>query len=89
MYPVLRRKDHRKPPEILSVDEVQTLLDAITSPTVRAVCMVMCGAGLRVSEACNLIFDDVDSKRGVLRVREGKGGHGRLLHPRPAATMRA
>ncbi len=77
MYPVLRRKEHRTPPEIFRVDEVQTLLEAITSPTVRAVRMVMYGPGLRVSEACRLIFDDVDGKRGVLRVREGKGGHGR------------
>ena len=75
--PALRGRVQRTVPEVLARSEAQQLLAAITSPKVRTVCMVMYGSGLRVSEACNLCFVDVDSQRGVLRVREGKGGHDR------------
>ncbi|MGH7336569.1 MAG: tyrosine-type recombinase/integrase, partial [Myxococcota bacterium] len=77
MSPIPRRKRHRTMPEILSVAEVGQLLAAITSLTGRTIAMVMYGSGLRVSEACALRVDDVDSARDVLRVREGKGGHDR------------
>lgn len=91
MLPVIRRKDRRKVPQILSVDEVDMLLRAIVSPIVRAVCMVMYGSGLRVSEACRLQVHDIDSRRGVLRVRNGKGGHDRysILGPRLLGELRA
>lgn len=90
MSPIPRRKQTRSVPEILSVSEVKQLFAVIHSPCMRAVSMVMYGSGLRVSEACALRMDDIDTKRDVLRVREGKGGHDRyaLLGERLLGELR-
>ena len=38
------------------------------------------GAGLRVSEVADLKTDDIDSKRMLIRIEEGKGRSFLLLH---------
>jgi integrase/recombinase XerD len=77
-------------PVVLSAQEVVRLLDAL-SPLHRTVAMLCYGAGLRVSEAVSLRAGDIDSERGVLRVRDGKGGKTRevLLCPRLLEALRA
>lgn len=77
MASVVRPRVKRKMPVVLSGTEVQALLDALGSHRVRAICQVMYGSGLRVSEACRLRPCDIDARRGVLHVRDGKGGHER------------
>ena len=69
----------RLSPVILSGGEVEALFEALASPKYRALYMSMYGAGLRVREACALRIDDVDSKRGLLHVDNGKGGHSRSV----------
>jgi len=71
------RRTRRKLPIILSGTEVQRLLDAIRSPKYRVIGMVQYAAGLRISEACRLQPQDIDSKRMVIHVRNGKGGRDR------------
>lgn len=61
-------------PIILSGTEVQALLAACRTPTHRAFVMTLYAAGLRVGEACALRICDVDSKRMVLRIADGKAG---------------
>ena len=53
------------------------------SPVYRTLLFCAYGAGLRVSEACNLCVGDLDSKRMVILVRNGKGGRDRyaMLSP--------
>jgi site-specific recombinase XerD len=68
----------KKLPEVLSGSEVERLLGAITSLKYRAIVMTTYGAGLRISETCGLMVDDIDSERMVLRIRQGKGGEGRV-----------
>jgi integrase/recombinase XerC len=55
----------------------------------RAVCEVLYGAGLRVSELCDLNLDSVDYTQGLLRV-VGKGNKERVvpLHDRGVAALR-
>lgn len=60
-------------PVVLSHDEVRRLLDATTSLKHRAIVMALYGAGLRVSEACNLTIANIDSARMMLHIRDGKG----------------
>ena len=71
---IKRARERRKVPMVLSGTEVHQLLRAIGSPTHRAMVAVMYGAGLRVSEMCHLRIQDIDSKRMLLRVVEGKTG---------------
>lgn len=39
----------------------------------------MLDAGLRVAEACALLWDDVDMRAGQIRVRQGKGDRDRVV----------
>jgi integrase/recombinase XerD len=68
-----------KLPDILSGSEVVRLLDAIESTKIRAVVMTTYGAGLRISEVCALHVTDIDSRRMVIKVREGKGRRDRYV----------
>ena len=58
-------------PEILSLDEVARFFEHVHSMRQRALLMTAYAAGLRVSEACNLRIDDIDSSRMVIHVRGG------------------
>ncbi len=73
--PVRRKKV--KLPVVLSGTEVQALLDAVHGPKYRAIIMAQYAGGLRISEACRLRPEDIDSKRMVIHVRAGKGGRDR------------
>lgn len=66
-------------PDVLSGSEVEQLLDAIMSPKHRTILSVAYGAGLRISEACRLSCQDVDSERMALHVRQGKGRKDRYV----------
>ncbi|MGH8701386.1 MAG: tyrosine-type recombinase/integrase [Burkholderiales bacterium] len=69
--------------DIPSPTEVAAVLSELTSPGYRTLLFCAYGAGLRVSEACRLCVGDIDSKRMVLIVRNGKGGRDRyaMLSP--------
>ena len=77
-------------PEILSLDEVARFFEHVRSIRQRALLMTAYAAGLRVSEACNLRVDDIDSSRMVIHVRGGKGARDRyvMLSPRLLDTLR-
>ena len=65
-------RHQRRLPEVLSGTDVARLLQAARSLKYRAVLETMYAGGLRISEACSLRVQDIDSKRGMIRVR-GKG----------------
>jgi len=66
-------------PVILSRDEVRQLFAFPHRIKTRALLMTMYGAGLRVSELVNLKIADIDSKRMVIRVKQGKGQKDRYV----------
>lgn len=69
--------------DIPSPSEVAAVLSELTSPVYRTLLFCAYGAGLRVGEACHLCVGDIDSKRMVIVVRNGKGGRDRyaMLSP--------
>ncbi len=69
----------KKLPVVLSGSEVDGLLSAIHSLEYRAVLMTAYGGGLRISEACGLHPEDIDSRRMLVRIRHGKGDHERYV----------
>ncbi len=73
--PVRRKKV--KLPVILSGTEVEALLNAVRADKYRAILMAQDAGGLRISEACRLRPEDIDSKRMLLHIRAGKGGRDR------------
>jgi len=66
-------------PDILSADEVRRLLEAVHPPKHRAVLLAAYGAGMRIGEACALLTSDIDSQRGLIHIREGKGKRDRFV----------
>jgi integrase/recombinase XerD len=71
---LVRIKQMRKLPVVLSRDEIARLLGATTCLKHQAALSVAYGAGLRVAEVSMLKVRDVDSERMLLRVERGKGG---------------
>src|SRR5271154_4333361 len=73
----------RKLPVVLSPEEVARFLDAAPGLKYKAALSVAYGAGLRVSEVTALKVSDIDSKRMMLRIEQGKGGKDRhaMLSP--------
>jgi site-specific recombinase XerD len=68
-----KMKTPKKLPVILTFEEIQRLLDAITNVRHKAAVMLLYSAGLRLSECVSLKVTDIDSKRMQIWVREGKG----------------
>jgi integrase/recombinase XerD len=62
----------RKLPVVLSPEEVARFLDAAPELKYKAALSVAYGAGLRVSEVVALKVSDIDSKRMVIRIEQGK-----------------
>ena len=63
----------RKLPVVLSPEEVARLLNAAPGLKYKAALSVAYGAGLRAAEVVSLKVGDIDSKRMVIRVEQGKG----------------
>jgi site-specific recombinase XerD len=70
-------KRHRKLPEILTPDEVARLIDSASNLYHRTMLMTLYSTGMRRAEMCRLKVSDVDSKRMVIHIRQGKGGRDR------------
>jgi integrase/recombinase XerD len=77
-------KKQRRLPTVLSLEEVCQLIDAAGNLQQRAVLMILYGTGMRRAEASQLKVTDVDSRRMIIRVECGKGGHDRDLPLSPA-----
>jgi integrase/recombinase XerD len=81
----------RKLPVVLSPEEVARLLNAAPGLKYKAALSVAYGAGLRASEVVSLKIGDIDSKRMVIRVEQGKGRKDRyvMLSPHLLELLRA
>jgi len=69
----------RRLPVILSTEEVNALLSAVEPLLHKAVIMTAYGIGLRICEACALQVKDIDGKRGLIHVRDGKRARDRYV----------
>jgi integrase len=66
------RRQPRKLPVVLSVEDVSDLLEAAPGPGLkyRAALSISYGAGLRASEVCGLKLGDIDSDRMLIHVEQ-------------------
>jgi integrase/recombinase XerD len=75
-----RPKSVKKLPVVLSMEEVAQFFGVVRNPKHRALLMTIYAGGLRVSEAVSLRVTDIDSKRMLIRVRQGKGRKDRYVN---------
>jgi integrase/recombinase XerD len=78
-------------PVVLSPEEVARFFAHVPSVKYRAVLMLCYGAGLRIGEAIAVRVSDIDSKRMVIRIEQGKGRKDRyvMLSPRLREVLRS
>jgi integrase/recombinase XerD len=70
-------KTPRKLPTVLSPEEVRRMIDGTTNLMHRTLLMVLYGTGMRRTELSLLKVTDIDSKRMVIHIRQGKGARDR------------
>ena len=80
----------RKIPVVLDPEEVAHFLEATPGPKYKAAFAAAYGAGLRVSEVASLKVSDIDSRRMMIRVEQGKGRKDRhaMLSPQLLELLR-
>lgn len=80
----LEERSQRRQPRILSFEE-QVKLEAVASPQLRTLIVLLTETGLRVGrEALRLTWDDVDLVEGLIHVRDSKTLAGRRIVPMSA-----
>jgi integrase/recombinase XerD len=86
-------REPRKLPVVLSPEEVARLLEAAPGPGLKykAALSAAYACGLRVSEVVALKVSDIDSKRMLIRIEQGKGRKDRyvMLSPHLLELLRA
>ena len=64
-------------PVVLDLSEVEALFAVTENIKHKAILMIIYSSGLRISEAAKLKITDIDSKRMMVRVQQGKGSKDR------------
>jgi integrase/recombinase XerD len=72
-YKISRPRRERLLPEVLSEEEVQWLMNAVSNLKHKCILMTIYSGGLRLGEVVRLSVADIDSKRMLVFVRGGKG----------------
>jgi len=80
----------RRIPKVISPEEVAQLIDAASNLQARTILMTLYSTGMRRGELVRLQVEDIDSKRMVVHIRQGKGGKDRdvPLCPKLLETLR-
>ena len=77
-------------PDVLTVDEVRRLIDAVRTPHNKTYLWTVYSLGLRLTEGLHLEVGDIDGQRMMVHVHRGKGAKDRYvpLPPRTLAMLR-
>lgn len=82
----LRIPRHKTLPDVLTIDEVHRILDAVRTPHNKAFLWTVYSLGLRLQEGLALQIGDIDGARMLVHVHRGKGAKDRYV-PLPASTL--
>ena len=72
-FDINRPKREKKLPSVLNASEVFKIIESVDNLKHKAIIMLIYSAGLRVSEAANLMIADIDSKRKLIHIKGAKG----------------
>jgi len=82
----LRVPRQRPLPDVLTIDEVRRLIDAVRTPRIKAFFWTVYSLGLRLQEGLHLQVRAIDSQRMLVHVHRGKGAKDRYV-PLPQRTL--
>lgn len=74
---IKRPRKNRHLPEILSLEEISRMVQVTGNLKHKAILAVLYSSGIRREELLNLKIRDVDSKRMLIRISNGKGNRSR------------
>jgi site-specific recombinase XerD len=77
-YSIERPRKHESLPKVISLEEVQLLINNTNDIKHKCIVSLLYSAGLRRNELLNLKLEDIDSKRMVINIKNGKGNKDRL-----------
>ena len=86
VFNLIRPKKRVKLPVVLALEEVRHLISMVLNPVARMALSMIFSCGLRLSEGLHLRVEDIDGRRMLVGVRDGKGGMDRYV-PLPRRTL--
>lgn len=84
---VHRPRREKKLPNVLSKEEVKTILNSTTNLKHRMMLSLIYACGLRRSELLNLIPSDISADRGLILIRQSKGKKDRVVPLSPTLLI--
>ncbi|MFP5471801.1 MAG: site-specific tyrosine recombinase/integron integrase [Bacteroidia bacterium] len=76
---VHRPKREKKLPNVLSKEEIKQILEAPTNIKHKTMLCLIYACGLRRGELIDLTIKSIDSKRGIINIRQSKGKKDRIV----------
>jgi len=86
-FKLVRPPREKKLPVVLSVDEVRHILACVRRQRYKVCLTTIYACGLRLLEGVRLQIKDIDSDRGLVHIRHGKGGKDRYV-PLPPPVLK-
>ena len=83
---LIRAKREQRLPTVLSLDEVRSILDTVSTPQNKAYLTTVYSCGPRLDEALHIQVSDIDSDRMRIHIHGGKGAKDRYV-PLPESTL--
>lgn len=72
-------RSEKKLPQIIDKEFLLNKIEIIQNKKHKAVIALAYSTGMRVSEVCNLLISDIDSKRMIITIRQSKGKKDRIV----------
>ncbi len=77
-YSIERPRKQHKLPKVISLEEVDSIIKNTNNIKHKCIVSLLYSAGLRRNELLNLKLADIDSKRMIINIRDGKGNKDRI-----------
>tara|TARA_R110002072_G_scaffold302577_2_gene486401 strand:- start:5720 stop:6868 length:1149 start_codon:yes stop_codon:yes gene_type:complete len=77
-YSIERPRKKERLPKVISIEEVQSLINCTNNIKHKCIVSLFYSTGMRLQELLDLEFKNIDSKRMVINIINGKGGKDRV-----------